>query len=125
MLETRERQHIRDEIESRLRELKADAGSNGEPFSEASLHDLRAFLDPLPLANRPAIFLLDNGNLRALWKSEAEQVGLQFLGDGQVQYVMFSRPRQAEHVSRRAGVQALSAIRALIATSALEHLLFE
>ena len=34
----------------------------------------------------------ENGNLRALWKDSAgQQVGLQFRGDGWVQYVVFIR----------------------------------
>jgi hypothetical protein len=116
MLETRELQHIKTEIEARLRELQIDAGSGGESFSNASLRDLRAFLDMLPLARRPAIFLHDNGNLRALWKNEAkEQVGLQFLGNGEVQFVIFSQRQNPPVMTREAGVRPLSEIRALIA----------
>lgn len=40
---------------------------------------------------RPFITLLDNGNIRILWKNqEGEQIGLQFLGGKQVQYVLFA-----------------------------------
>jgi len=124
MLDIRERQHIKTEIESRLRELRADAESNGEPFSDASLSDLRAFLDSLPLATRPAIFLLDSGNLRALWKNDAkEQVGLQFLGNGEVQFVIFSQRQNPPFMAREAGARPLSAVRALIAEMDSERLL--
>ena len=124
MLETRERQHIRTEIEARLRELRIDADTNGEPFSDVSQDNLRAFLDSLPFSKRPAIFLLDNGNLRVLWKNEAkEQVGLQFLGNGEVQYVIFSQRQNPPVMAREAGVRPLSAIRALMAEMYSERLL--
>jgi len=124
MLETRERQHIRTEIEARLRELRIDAESSGEPFSDASLDDLWVFLDSFPNATRPAIFLLDNGNLRALWKNEAkEQVGLQFLGNGEVQFVIFSQRQNPPIMAREAGAGPLSAIRAVIAEMDGERLL--
>jgi hypothetical protein len=116
MLETRQRQHINTEIEARLCELRLDAESNGALFSDASLHDLRAFLDTVPLARRPAIFLLDNGNLRTLWKNEAnEQVGLQFLGNDRVQFVIFSQRQKSGVMAREAGIRPLSEVRALIA----------
>jgi len=124
MLDIRERRHIRTEIESRLRELRTDAENSGEPFSDASLDDLWAFIDSFPNATRPAIFLLDNGNLRALWKNEAkEQVGLQFLGNGAVQFVIFSQRLNSPDMVRKAGVRPLSAIRALIAEMDGERLL--
>lgn len=124
MLETKDRQHIGREIEARLRELRGEAESNGERFSDASVHDLRAFLEALPLAKRPAIFLLDNGNLRALWKNEAkEQVGLQFLGKNEVQFVIFSQRENSGVMTREAGVRPLSQIRALIAELDGERLL--
>jgi hypothetical protein len=126
MQQTRERQHIKTEIESRLRELRIDAESNGDAFSDASVNELRAFLDSLPLARRPAVFLLDNGNLRALWKNEAkEQIGLQFLGNGAVQFVIFSQRQNAGDMAREAGVRPLSAVRALIAEMDGERLLTE
>jgi hypothetical protein len=85
----------RAQVEDRLRELHIDALRNADPFSETSLADLRSFLDSLPLTERPSIFLLDDGNLRAVWRNAAkEQVGLQFLGNGVVQFVMFALRQQ-------------------------------
>jgi hypothetical protein len=68
------------QIQDRLRDLRVDAIRNVEP-SESSVADLHSFLDSFPFSERPAIFLLDDGNLRAVWRTaEKEQVGLQFLG---------------------------------------------
>jgi hypothetical protein len=124
MLDLRERRHIRTEIESRLLELRHDAELAGEPFSAASLDAFWAFLDSHPNAIRPAIFLLDNGNLRALWKNDArEQVGLQFLGNGDVQFVIFSRQHGSFEMTREAGLRPLDEIGALIAETDGERLL--
>jgi hypothetical protein len=124
MLDTPERHQIDTQIEARLRELRVDAEANGEALSELSLADLRAFLGSLPLARRPAIFLLDNGNLRALWKNDAkEQVGLQFLGNGEVQFVIFAQRQYDSAMAREAGTRSLSAIRALVAELDGERLL--
>jgi hypothetical protein len=118
-------QLVKAQLENRLRELRVDAVRNSEPFSEASLADLRTFLDPLPLVERPAIFLLDNGNLRVLWKNAAnEQVGLQFLGGGAVQFVIFVQRQNPAMTSRVAGIDALSALRARIKDSAYDQLIF-
>ena len=113
------------QIEDRLRELHIDALRNVEPFSDSSLADLRSFLESHPFGERPAIFLLDDGNLRAVWRNaDKEQVGLQFLGGGIVQFVMFVRRRQPPMMSRSAGTDTLTAIRRLIKNNDCDHLLY-
>ena len=115
----------RSQIEDRLRELHVDALRNAEPVSDSSLADLRAFLNSLPLIERPAIFLLDDGNLRAVWRNAAkEQVGLQFLGQGVVQFVMFVSRQRPPIMSRDAGIDALANIRARIEGNDCARLLF-
>jgi hypothetical protein len=118
-------QQTRAHIGDRLRELHVDALRNAEPFSESSLADLRLFLDSLPLIERPSIFLLDDGNLRAVWRNAAkEQVGLQFLGTSVVQFVMFVQRQQPPMMSRDAGTDALANIRARITNNDCARLLF-
>lgn len=118
-------QRIKSEIEGRLRELQIDAVRSGDLLSQGSLGDLRAFLEPLEFAHRPAIFLLDNGNFRALWKNEAnEQVGLQFLGGGLVQYVIFVARQNPPFLSPHAGSDTVSAIWAQIKANDCDRLLF-
>jgi hypothetical protein len=115
----------RAQVEDRLRELHIDALRNADAFSESSLADLRYFLDSLPLVERPSIFLLDDGNLRAVWRNAAkEQVGLQFLGAGVVQYVMFALRQQPPMMSRAAGMDALANIRRRIESNDYRRLLF-
>jgi hypothetical protein len=119
------RRQMQTQIEDRLRELHVDALLTGEPFCEGSLADFHVFVDPLRLAIRPSIFLLDNGNLRGLWKNETnEQVGLQFLGRGAVQFVMFALRKNPRMMMRDFGVDAISAIRERIRANDCDHLLF-
>jgi hypothetical protein len=112
-------------VEDRLREVLIGAQLASEPFLEASLEDFRTFIYSLPLLQRPAIFLLENGNLRALWRNDHnEQVGLQFLGDELVQYVIFFRRKRKPVILREAGIDLLSEIRTKISATNSEHLLF-
>ena len=79
-------------IAERLRDVRFDAQATGDPVSESSIQNFEEFLRKFPSARRPSVFLLDNGNVRALWLNEQkEQVGLQFLGDREVQFVIFAR----------------------------------
>ena len=116
-------QLARAQIEDRVRELRIEALRTNEKFSEKSLVDLRAFLDALPLVERPSIFLLDSGNLRALWKNaKNEQIGLQFLGDCVGQFVLFVQREKPTLMSRVAGIDTLSEIRSRIKANAYERL---
>lgn len=118
-------QEIKAQIEVRVGDLRIDACLSGDLLSAASLRDLLAFLKPLTLARRPAIFLLDNGNFRALWKNEVdEQVGLQFLGGGVVQYVIFARRENPPILTPHTGRDAAFKIRAQITAIGCDHLLF-
>ncbi|WP_198355701.1 hypothetical protein [Sphingomonas sp. MA1305] len=77
-------------VHERLDHLREDADDEGEPFNEASSASLVQFLMDLRPTKRPAIFRLSNGNLRAVWEDKRadRQVGMQFLTDGTVQYVI-------------------------------------
>lgn len=92
------------QIDSRLYELRAVANEDEIPWSDASELALRSFLNAYRQPSRPMITLLDNGNLRAIWKDGRERhVGLQFLGGDLVQYVMISRRPGAGFGSQSSG----------------------
>jgi len=96
---------------ARIRELKADARAEEHIVSAASEEDLLAFLDGYVFTRRPFITLLDNGNLRALWKNAAgEQIGIQFRGGKQVQYVFFARREGGNFMARVSGSDSLADI---------------
>ncbi len=96
---------------ARIQELKADARTEGHAVSAASEEDLLAFLDGYVFTRRPFITLLDNGNLRALWKNDTgEQIGIQFRGGKQVQYVFFARREGQDSMARVSGRDSLADI---------------
>jgi len=96
---------------ARIMELKDDARAEGYGVSAASENDLLAFLNGRVFTRRPFITLLDNGNLRALWKNaEGEQIGLQFRGGKQVQYVLFARRKDEGFMARASGRDSLAGI---------------
>lgn len=105
------RQTANAQIASRIHELQFDAVLRNEPVSTSSLTDLQKFLSILSFTKRPSIFLQDNGNFRILWKNEIkEQVGLQFLGNGVIQFVTFSQRRRPDMMSRVAGIDTFAGI---------------
>ena len=77
-------------ITERMREVISDALVAGDPVSEASFDDFHSFMLHVPFGRRPSIYLLDNGNFRAVWKNaDNEQAAFQFRGHGIVQCVFF------------------------------------
>ena len=66
-----------------------------------------------------------NGNLRALWKnSNGEQIGLEFLGVGAIQFVIFKRRVGLTQMARVAGIESEDRIFAYIRASNAQGLLF-
>jgi hypothetical protein len=103
------------QIEQRLSELKAIAIEEGVAPSETSERDLRRFMESHAITRGPYLFLLENGNFRALWKNDRdEQVGLQFLGSSEVQYVIFARRANLETIVRSSGRDNVKGIERLI-----------
>lgn len=81
---------LRQDIEARIVDLVTDAALASEPVSRASLKDLLTFLDGTTFSRRPAVFLLDNGNFRVVWKNaDNEQAAFQFRGESTVHCVFF------------------------------------
>lgn len=112
------------QIEDRLRELNVEAHVDGDTLSEASVRDLREFIQSIGATKRPSIFLLDNGNIRALWRgTNGQQVGLQFLGSGRVQFVIFSQREKPRMMMRVAGINSLIETRVRIARDRVDNLL--
>jgi len=88
------REAAQQQIEARLTDLKAEAADEGIQISETSERALRRFLRHYRPKQRPAIALLENGNLRIQWRRlNGEQVSLQFRGDDEIQFVFFVRRR--------------------------------
>jgi hypothetical protein len=113
------------ELFERVQFLRVQAVIDRVPFSDSSLADFQDFMREISPRRRPSLFLNDNGNLRALWKNDRrEQVGLQFLGEGDIQFVIFKERKGTLRMARIAGIDARDKILAHMKASGAEGLLF-
>ncbi len=73
---------------NRIDQLRSFAEEDGIEFSTVSEHDFLDFACTEPRTKRASLVLLDNGNLRAVWRMGEQELGVQFYGDGAVQYLI-------------------------------------
>jgi hypothetical protein len=79
----------RESIEARIAELRHYAAEEHEPFSETSANSALSFCCELAADYEPALFLMANGNLRAIWQNAIkDQIGIQFMANAVFQYVI-------------------------------------
>ena len=99
----------------RIAELSSYGMDEGTSLNEASERDFWAFVEASVSTRRAGLVLMDNGNLRAVWKGDDEShLGLHFLGDQWARYVIFKRRPASRHISRVAGTDTLEGIRVQI-----------
>ena len=111
------------EVQERLIALRAQAAESDEAFSWDLATDLVDFLMALSITKRPAIFLLENGNLQSVWRStDKEQVSLQFFGKNVVQFALFAL-RQNKLMARVAGQDSPVQVRTKITEHGCSHLI--
>lgn len=121
-----EKAEIAAELSKRLQFLRIEAEVDQIAFSDASLSDFRALMRDLAPCSRPYLFLNDSGNLRLVWKNESrEQVALEFLGGGMIQFVIFRQRKAAPTITRVAGIDAAAKILDHIKAAGAEELLRE
>ena len=97
--------------EARL-ELLRDLGAQDDiELSELSKRDFFLFIDSALYMCVASLVLMDNGNIRALWKfGDDDLVGIHFRGNGMASYVIFKHISQGD-VSRDFGMTSLDGIR--------------
>ena len=111
---------------SRMRFLQDEAVHDGYVLNLASEIDFRQFVWSAPDIRKGNLVLMDNGNLRAIWKDEQDaRLGLQFLGGRMVQYVIFKRRNQGQPISRVTGRDSLEGLERQINAFELYTLLYE
>jgi hypothetical protein len=115
---------VNDLVERRLNYLKSEAKDENELLNSDSERDLRRFLEGHRV-KKPNLYLIDNGNFRAQWKGGGRQLGLQFLGGGEVQFVVFARRPDSDRVVRSAGRDSLAGIDRQISAFDLRELVFQ
>lgn len=109
---------VRQTYRNRIAELREYGVEDGVIVNPASEKDFWAFVKSLPTARPGSLVLMDNGNLRAVWKGDqGSHLGLQFLGRRMVEYVIFKRRPRAKQVSRVAGADTFDGVKRLTASS--------
>ena len=99
----------------RIVELYNYAVLEGFSLSPASSSDFCSFMESAFFTRKAGLVLLENGNLRAVWKDDqGNRLALHFLGDHTVQYVIFTHPASSPAVSRVAGTASLDEVKALV-----------
>ena len=96
----------------RIEALRSEAALDGFSVNAASEEDFWSFVESISFAQKAGLVLMDNGNLRAVWKGENSiHLGLQFLGNRFVEYVIFKRRQATRDVSRVAGRDTIDGIK--------------
>ena len=90
--------------DDRISVLEEQAYAEGYFLNSGSKEALQVFFRANPLMRLGSLALLENGNLRAVWKGDGvSHIGLQFLDNGLIQYVLFKRRHADRPVSRSCG----------------------
>jgi len=119
------KERLQSAIKERISTLKRIGEEESISPSEKSGELLIEFLNRRTIDNKPSIFLLENGNFRALWKNEkGEQIGLQFLSDGNIQFVIFARRPDSSDLARSYGIDTPEGIKRILEANRLRTLLY-
>ena len=103
--------NTRQAYTQRIEELRNEAALDGIEVNGASERDFWSFVRLGDPDRRAGVMLLDNGNLRAVWKGDdSTRVGIQFLGGGRAEYVIFKRRPVTTDISRVAGSDTLEGV---------------
>ncbi len=103
---------VRQAYKARIDKLRSGAALDGFEVNGASEKDFWSFIGSSGFSRRAGLALMDNGNLRAVWKREdASHLGLHFLGERQVQYVIFKRRSGSRKISRTAGIDTFEGVK--------------
>ena len=116
---------VQQEYRRRVETLRSEVALDSFWINEGSEKDFWAFMKLQPFVKKGLLAAVDNGNLRAVWKGEhGTHIGLQFLGNRKVQYVIFKRRTPGGEISRVAGYDTLDGVKRQIHAFNLEPLLY-
>ena len=98
--------------EQRIDTLRGLASDEEITVNETSVEDFRYFVSSVVPTQNAQLIVMDNGNLRAVWKNDdSSHLGLQFLGGHLVQFVVFRRGAPERKVYRLAGESSFDEMR--------------
>ena len=116
---------IHTSIRQRIELLKEIGEEEEIAYNANSEQDLWRFLKRLSFIRSPKLFLLDNGNLRAVWKGDGgKHIGLQFLGGEQIQFVIFSKRGEHNNMARIRGRDDFAGIARQLDASAVGDVIY-
>ena len=105
-------QQVRQAYKARIDTLRSSFALDGFDVNESSVRDFWSFIGSPHFSRQAGLALMDNGNLRAVWKGEdTSHLGLHFIGGRQVQYVIFKRRPGSRRVSRTAGIDTFEGVK--------------
>lgn len=108
----------------RVRLLCREGEAEGIELHSPSEEDFYSFVKSAPFFGRASLVLIDNGNLRAVWRGDGgSHVGIQFRGGQVASYVIFKRRSSGSGISRVAGTDTLDGVKRQIQAFGLEALL--
>lgn len=111
--------------DDRISVLEEQAYAEGYFLNSRSKETLQDFFRNNPLMRFGRLALLENGNLRAVWKGDdASHIGLQFLDNGLIQYVLFKQRHADLPVSRAYGRDTPLGILQQISAFQLDEILY-
>lgn len=103
---------LNQKYQTRIQELHGYAILEGFNIKKSSQKDFWSFIKSTRYMRKASLFLMDNGNLRTVWRdSYGNHIGLQFLGNGRGEYVIFKRRSSNKDVARVAGIDILDGIK--------------
>lgn len=109
----------------RIKVLKEQAELDGYSLNVPSEAAFLEFVEKNPLIRRGRLVLMENGNLRAVWKDDnGAHLGLQFVDSRTVQYVIFKQRQPSAPVSRVTGRDTMEGISRQIAAFDLDSALY-
>jgi len=118
-------QGLRRSYADRISELRGYGEEDGIEVRAESHDDFWNFIDSNPGLTRGEIFLRTNGNMRAIWQDDnGTRVGLQFMGAGVIEFVIFKKTPAAPKTSRVIGRTSFEGLKRHIDAFELHSLLF-
>ena len=124
-IDEKETAGIHTRIRQRIELLKEIGEEEEIAYNANSEQDLWRFLKRLSFIKSPKLFLLDNGNLRAVWKGDGgKHIGLQFLSGEQIQFVIFSKRGEHNNMARIRGRDDFAGIVRQLDASAIGDVIY-
>ena len=113
--------------QERIEQLRRYGIEDGIRINPESEQGLRRFMSCQPARNEPTVFLMDQGQLRAIWEHDGrpeDQLALLFRSREEAHYVIFHDHPEEARVYRKQGTAHLEEIPRLIRENRLEELVY-